>query len=366
MQHVVVIIKPHAVQHRLALVQQFKNAGFRVVGERVVDINVDEAWFICKHENGLTNIVDSQTEHKVHSFLGIAVVLLLNHKNAFNVLEDIAGVDDPIQARNVQPRSLRALFGDQGSFNAISFAGISKRNILSYVQYIVINTPYIFIIIFVIIIMMLEFRMSSFFFKAHLLTGTLDKSTTFIQHFFPHYSDLLNGPADNIAEERVSIDQYFRTRMLPTLLDAFYDMCIVKPAEPVSYLADYLLNHNPNRPKILKPFDTRDRRGRSNFTSTADYREKTKGQSVDTTTEDGFSAREAGQSEEVSTTDFEREMRRSGYTNTSISQEEKAPGRSAYASTGDFQRSRLRSDQTSITGKGEGPAAFTMTEDVQT
>lgn len=124
MQHVVVIVKPHAVQHRLALLQRFKNAGFRLIGERVVDVNIDEAWFICKHQSGLANIADARTEAVVHSLLGTAIVLLLNHNDAFQVLQDMAGPEDPVQARTAQPRSLRALYGEQGSFNAISLAGM--------------------------------------------------------------------------------------------------------------------------------------------------------------------------------------------------------------------------------------------------
>ncbi|GAV05532.1 hypothetical protein RvY_15650 [Ramazzottius varieornatus] len=298
MQHVVVIVKPHAVQHRLALLQRFKNAGFRLIGERVVDVNVDEAWFICKDQSGLTNIANAQTEAAVHSLLGTAIVFLLNHNDAFQVLRDMAGPEDPVQARTAQPRSLRALYGEQGSFNAISLA----------------DTP--------------------------------EKATKFIQHFFPRYSDLLHGPTGNIAEEGILIDEYFRTRMLPTLLDAFYDMCVVKPAEPVTYLSNFLLKNNPNRPKVLGPSDIRTQRGQSGFTSTSDYREQTK-QSANTSI--GGLMRPT-QSKEISTADFEQEMQRSGYTNTSVFE---APVRSVYASTGDFYRESQRVGKTSMGGKEE-------------
>ena len=189
-----------------------------------------------------------------------------------------------------------------------------------------------------------------------LISDTPEKAIKFIQHFFPRYSDLLHGPAGNVSEERVQIDQYFRTRMLPTLLDAFYDMCVVKPSQPVTYLANFLLNNNPNRPKVLRPSDIRTQRGRSGFTSTSDYREQTKGQSAHTTTE-GFLS---GDSKDVSTADFEREMRRSGYTNT---EDQRAPAKSAYASTGDFYRESRRSGQTSMGGKEEGPTVDTMTDE---
>jgi Dpy-30 motif len=74
-----------------------------------------------------------------------------------------------------------------------------------------------------------------------------------IQHFFPRYSDILQGPMSDVSQERVQMDRYFRERMLPTLLDAFYDICVVKPADPVIHLSEFLLNNNPNQPKIIKP-----------------------------------------------------------------------------------------------------------------
>ena len=78
-----------------------------------------------------------------------------------------------------------------------------------------------------------------------------------IRHFFPRYSDLLNGPTSDVGRERIEIDNYFREKMLPTLLDAFYDMCTVKPAEAVLHLSNFLLNTNPNHPKVIRPEDAR-------------------------------------------------------------------------------------------------------------
>jgi nucleoside diphosphate kinase len=43
-QFTVAIIKPHAVVNRLRILQILKDSGFRLVGQRCVEINVDEAW----------------------------------------------------------------------------------------------------------------------------------------------------------------------------------------------------------------------------------------------------------------------------------------------------------------------------------
>ncbi|OQV13973.1 putative Nucleoside diphosphate kinase-like protein 5 [Hypsibius exemplaris] len=207
MQYTVAIIKPHAVVNRIKIVQLLKDAGFRIVGERYVEINVDEAWYLCKDEAGKVAADNLHTENRIQALLGTAMVLLLTHERAYELMSEIIGPDDPVDARKKQPNSIRARFGDVGAFNVLAVSESYKMAVRN------------------------------------------------IQHFFPRFSDTLNGPTSDVSQERIQIDAYFREKMLPTLLDAFYDMATVKPAEPVTHLSQFLLNNNPNHPKVVRPED---------------------------------------------------------------------------------------------------------------
>ncbi|XP_055328589.1 nucleoside diphosphate kinase homolog 5-like [Paramacrobiotus metropolitanus] len=205
-QYLVMIIKPHAVHKKLKIIQTLEQHGFRINGERCIDISFDEAWYICKDERGKMATDSASVENKMQSLMGTAIVLLVSHLgSAFEAVAHALGPEDPAEAVKVNPQSVCARFGETGPFNAV----IASVN--------------------------------------------ASAATREIQHFFPRFSDIFHGPISNIAEERIAIDAYFREKMLPTLLDGFYDLCVRKPAQPVPHLSAYLLNNNPNHPKIFKP-----------------------------------------------------------------------------------------------------------------
>jgi nucleoside diphosphate kinase len=122
-QLTVAIIKPHAIVNRLKILQLLKDSGFRLVGQRCVEINIDEAWYLCKAESGKVAADTSQTEQKIHSLLGTALILLLNHEKASGLMSEVLGPEDPVEARKSHPNSIRARFGQEVPYDVIAVAG---------------------------------------------------------------------------------------------------------------------------------------------------------------------------------------------------------------------------------------------------
>ena len=122
LQYTVAIVKPHAIPNRIKIVQFITDAGIRIIGERYVEINADEAWFLCKDEEGKV-LANSQTEAKMQSLLGTAIVLLLTHERALELMNEIIGPADPAEARKTHPKSLRGKFGSVSPYNVLVVSG---------------------------------------------------------------------------------------------------------------------------------------------------------------------------------------------------------------------------------------------------
>ena len=44
--------------------------------------------------------------------------------------------------------------------------------------------------------------------------------------------------------------QYASERLVPTLTTGLVELCTVKPANPVEWLANWLIDNNPNKPAV--------------------------------------------------------------------------------------------------------------------
>ncbi len=45
---------------------------------------------------------------------------------------------------------------------------------------------------------------------------------------------------------------YLQYALGGVLTEALVDLCKIKPKDPISYLGNYLLQHNPNAPKVTE------------------------------------------------------------------------------------------------------------------
>ncbi|KAI9492935.1 nucleoside-diphosphate kinase, partial [Zychaea mexicana] len=115
-QRTLSIIKPDAVQanKQNAIVAKIKDAGFTIVQERQVHLTLDQARLFYREHEGkpfygeLTQWMSSGPIH----------AMILEKNNAIQDWRAKMGPTDPVKARDIEPNSIRALFGTDGMSNA--------------------------------------------------------------------------------------------------------------------------------------------------------------------------------------------------------------------------------------------------------
>ncbi len=113
MEHTLAIIKPDAVERRLAgtIIQRIEDSGFRIRAMRLVNLSqrTAEGFYAVHRERpffaGLTAFMSS----------GPAVVIVLEAEGAIRKWRDVMGATDPAKAA---PGTIRREFGDSIERNA--------------------------------------------------------------------------------------------------------------------------------------------------------------------------------------------------------------------------------------------------------
>ncbi|KZO97036.1 hypothetical protein CALVIDRAFT_536500 [Calocera viscosa TUFC12733] len=104
----IAILKPNAVKHRLTIEPRLVEAGFEIVKERQVEFQQDDAALEDLFGRDGPWLAD-----------GPVWVYVLERRRAVEVLNTLMGPEDPNQARNDAPKSLRAIYGRSLTDNAI-------------------------------------------------------------------------------------------------------------------------------------------------------------------------------------------------------------------------------------------------------
>ncbi|KAI8148477.1 non-metastatic cell 5, partial [Fennellomyces sp. T-0311] len=113
-QRTLAIIKPDAVNKKADIVSKIKSAGFVIVQDREIHLSLEQArLFYREHEgkpfyNDLTYWMSSGPIH----------AMILEKVNAIQDWRALMGPTDPNKAREIEPNSVRALFGTDGMSNA--------------------------------------------------------------------------------------------------------------------------------------------------------------------------------------------------------------------------------------------------------
>lgn len=188
------LIKPDAVAKgvSVAIKQRIADAGFTIVQEKLVRFHpLSVRGFYAEHE-------DKPFFPKLAKFMtsGPARALVLARADAVNAWRELMGPTDSDVARDQAPDSLRALFGTDKTRNATH--GSDSR----------------------------------------------ESAAREIAFLFPQQL-----PQPDLADPR----EYIEHAVSPTLTEGLAALCKHKPENPALWLANWLLQHNPNKPQVQMP-----------------------------------------------------------------------------------------------------------------
>jgi nucleoside-diphosphate kinase len=186
MERTVAIIKPHVVAagNGEKVVEAIEHHGFYVNRRKELTISRDSA---------STLFADKQGSPEFHTLIdsvssGASIVLLLSKLDAVRSLNGLAGPNNVRVAKSQNPSCLRAQFGDETSPGA---------NVVE-------------------------------------ASANVPAAELAAEHFFPA------GPTSTMPAR-----EYLLETVMPGLVEALTDMCLIKPADPYSWLQNWLQANRP-------------------------------------------------------------------------------------------------------------------------
>ncbi|XP_072329684.1 nucleoside diphosphate kinase homolog 5-like [Scyliorhinus torazame] len=185
------IIKPDAVDKEAEIEDTILQSGFNIVQRRKMLLSPEQASeFYAAYSGKL--FYPSLTAHLCS---GPLVAMMLTRHAAIKQWNELLGPTDSQKAKETHPKSLRAIYGTDKIQNALH--GSDCFN-------------------------------------------TAEREIHFM---FPNVT-IEPFPADQAAVD------YLSKFVNPTLLIGLTEICKRKPADPIIWLADWLLEHNPNSPEV--------------------------------------------------------------------------------------------------------------------
>jgi len=188
------IIKPDAIHKADEIEDIILRSGFGILQKRRVQLTPEQASdFYAEHYGKL--FFPSLVAYMSH---GPIIAMIIARDQGISYWRELIGPTNTIKARQTHPDCLRALYGTDDQRNALHGS------------------------------------------------DSFSSSEREIRFFFP----------DSIVEP-VPIGQaakdYLAKSVNPTLLKGLTELCKQKPIDPVIWLADWMLENNPNKPKVRQP-----------------------------------------------------------------------------------------------------------------
>eukprot|EP01147_Barroeca_monosierra_P001696 gene1696-4820_t len=196
LEQTLAIIKPDAVHRSYEILDDIASHGFTITRKRRLTVSPEQAnEFYAEHFGKVffPRLICFMSS-------GPILVLVLAKNDAISEWRELIGPTNAEKAREIAPNSLRAKYGRDATYNALH----GSDSLLSAMRE--------------------------------------------IKFFFP--SICVASPS-----EKTSSREYLEKNVNPTLILGLTALCKNKPADPMRWLADWLDENNPNKPKIEEPAD---------------------------------------------------------------------------------------------------------------
>lgn len=191
LERTLAIIKPDAVAKTNEIEDIIMRAGFTILQRRRVHLTLEQASdFYSEHfgKKIFASLVEFMSS-------GPIICLLLARSHAINIWDELIGPPNTYKAQQICPESIRALYGHDELQNAVHG---SENQICAERE---------------------------------------------IRFFFPE------SILDPIQTNQL-VKDYLAKTVNPTLLKGLTQLSKVKPSDPVGWLAEWLQNNNPYKPRI--------------------------------------------------------------------------------------------------------------------
>ncbi|XP_005109996.1 nucleoside diphosphate kinase homolog 5 [Aplysia californica] len=188
------IIKPDALHKAEEIEDIILRSGFAILQKRRVHLTPEQASdFYAEHYGKLffPSLVAYMSS-------GPIITLMIAKDRAISYWRELIGPTNTIKARQTHPECLRALYGTDDQRNALHGS------------------------------------------------DSFSSSQREIRFFFP------DSIVEPVATGQAAKD-YLSKSVNPTLLKGLTDLAKKKPEDPVLWLADWLLENNPNKPRVRNP-----------------------------------------------------------------------------------------------------------------
>lgn len=185
------IIKPDATHKAEEIEDIILRSGFAILQKRRVHLTPEQASDLYAEHYGklfFPSLVAYMSS-------GPIIALVIARNQAITYWRELIGPTNTIKARQTHPDCLRAIYGTDDQRNAL-----------------------------------------------HGSDGCASAQRE-IRFFFP------DSVVEPVARGQAAKD-YLSKAVNPTLLKGLTELCKMKPADPVIWLADWLLKNNPNKPKV--------------------------------------------------------------------------------------------------------------------
>ncbi|XP_064651264.1 nucleoside diphosphate kinase homolog 5-like [Lineus longissimus] len=185
------IIKPDAVHRAEEIEDIILRSGFTILQKRRVHLTPEQASdFYAEHFGKLffPSLVAYMSS-------GPIIAFVLSKEKAITYWRELIGPTNTLKARQTHPDCLRAIYGTDDQRNALHGS------------------------------------------------DSLSSGEREIRFFFP------DSVVEPIPTGQAARD-YLSKSVNPTLLKGLTELCKQKPSEPVTWLADWLLENNPNKPRV--------------------------------------------------------------------------------------------------------------------
>lgn len=187
------MIKPDAMDKASDIEDIILRHGFMILQRRKVHLSPEEASdFYVEHYGKMffPSLVAYMSSAPV-------IVMVLAKDDAIDSWNNLIGPANPFKARETHPRSLRDTYGKDQTRNAVHGS----------------SNPH-----------------------------TAEREIHFMFH---------DSIVEPIATD-LSAKDYLESHVNPTLLKGMTELCKVKPKDPVTWLADWIIENNPNKPKVAQ------------------------------------------------------------------------------------------------------------------